>query len=385
MSWFFKINRCRKYLIFLICNYRAIVRLFGAAFLMPLTVPVANAQEQTLTLTRPTKLVPFKDYRITEVKVSPGKAVKSGFASLIGLHDQIPANKPILAGFRNGLLNSVKNYVAYYDPLEETPLNLIMFIDSLDVKETSSSQDVVRGAVRVYVSFSRLIHKDTLKLCSYRGAVNYSRSWSQSQVPSQQLQNTFDRAMQFLESWMQRNEESSLKLARSVICRVNQFRPGHDWPDTIYYSIRPRLKWDDFTSKVPSASYVAELFPTLAYTLHTEVHKGRIELSILLKASLAKDAMWVQRGGADAYALNHEQRHFDLLQIAAYDFRKVLLKYKFPLINYEGDLSVLYLDAWRHMTNIEDAYDRETKHGILSGEQERWNQKTDDALKTEIW
>jgi len=385
MSWFFKSNPSGNHLIFQVCNYRAIVRLFASAFLLLLIVPSANAQEQALTLTRPTKLVPFKDFRITEVKISPGKAVKPKFASLLSLHNQISANKPTLTGFQNGLLNSVKNYVAYYSPLEEAPLNLIMFIDSLDVKETSSSRDFVRGNVRVYVSFSRLIHKDTLKLCSYQGAVNYSRSWSQSQVPSQQLQNTFDSAMQFFESWMQKNKGSSLKLARSVFCRVNEFRPGQDSPDTLYYSVKPRLRWDDFTSKVPSASYVAEIFPSLAYTLHTEVHNGRIELSILLKASLAKDAMWVQPGGADAYALNHEQRHFDLLQIAAYDFRKVLLKYKFPLINYEGDLSVLYLDAWRHMTNIEDAYDRETKHGILSGEQERWNQKIDNALKTEIW
>jgi hypothetical protein len=119
----------------------------------------------------------------------------------------------------------------------------------------------------------------------------------------------------------------------------------------------------------------------LGYEQNAEVVDGVIKLHLTLKAALPKSAAWVRSESRSNYTLNHEQRHFDIVKIAAERFKQKLTNSKLSPDDYEGIVNVTYLDAYREMTDLQKQYDNETRHGTDTAEQERWNAKIDKELK----
>ncbi len=81
------------------------------------------------------------------------------------------------------------------------------------------------------------------------------------------------------------------------------------------------------------------------------------------------------------YALNHEQRHFDIAKIAAEHFKRKLASEQLPVDNYDGFINYDYLDAYREMDKLQEQYDKETDHGANHAAQEGWDRKIDEELR----
>jgi len=47
---------------------------------------------------------------------------------------------------------------------------------------------------------------------------------------------------------------------------------------------------------------------------------------------------------------------------------------------YDSVINYYYLEAFREMNRLQDLYDKETRHGMDRGAQDRWNRKLDQAL-----
>lgn len=154
--------------------------------------------------------------------------------------------------------------------------------------------------------------------------------------------------------------------------------------DSIYYSAKRLLTWDDFKSKIPNSRYDAEVFPSIGYDERTDVTNGVINVGLAIKVSLPKSAAWVRNGSMNDYTLNHEQRHFDIAKIAAEHFEQKLKVENLTTTNFEGIINVDYLDAYREMDALQKQYDDETRHGADQAEQERWNKKIDNELSLVI-
>ncbi|RYE23778.1 MAG: DUF922 domain-containing protein, partial [Sphingobacteriaceae bacterium] len=77
------------------------------------------------------------------------------------------------------------------------------------------------------------------------------------------------------------------------------------------------------------------------------------------------------------YTLNHEQRHFDLVKIAAKHFEQKLREATLPVTNYDGVLNVQFYESFREMNRLQKQYDAETEHGLNLVQQEIWNKRID--------
>jgi hypothetical protein len=151
--------------------------------------------------------------------------------------------------------------------------------------------------------------------------------------------------------------------------------------DTIYYSAKRPLTWDDFKSQIPSKRFDAEIYPTFGYSERTSVKEAIINLNFEISVSLPKSTCWVRGGSMDAYTLNHEQRHFDIAKIVAEHFKRKVKAEWLPADNYDGPINVDYLDSYREMDSLQMTYDRETHHGADRYAQQEWNEKIDRELR----
>ncbi|HVV54206.1 MAG TPA: hypothetical protein VHC47_02710, partial [Mucilaginibacter sp.] len=153
--------------------------------------------------------------------------------------------------------------------------------------------------------------------------------------------------------------------------------------DTIYYSVKRPLTWADFRDGVMDDAFQAEVFTSIGYTEKMAVSKGVVILDIALKVDLPKSDCLVKPGGRDDYALNHEQRHFDIAKIVAERFKHKILAMQLPVDDYDGPIDMQYFETLRELTAMQKRYDNETRHGLDRAMQAEWDKKIDQELKTD--
>ena len=178
---------------------------------------------------------------------------------------------------------------------------------------------------------------------------------------------------------MQVSLDTDPKLARAVVFIFKDYFDKTEG-DTIYYSPSRPLTWNDFQSKIrPTGPFSASVMPNFGYELNQEIKNGVINVQMAIKTYVAKSDCWVGTT-RDTYALNNEQRHFDVARIITRRYQQKILAAGLTPDNYEAFISMQYLDSYRDMNAMQKAYDSQTRHGSNEAEQQAWDKKIDAML-----
>ncbi|MDB5124345.1 MAG: hypothetical protein JWP94_2474 [Mucilaginibacter sp.] len=242
----------------------------------------------------------------------------------------------------------------------------------------------VEGHVSLVMSFDLEDRDDVpeggLHLTDYNGSATYTRNTGPPQDVEPTLRHVLENGFVYLNTWMNRQAATNIKLAKAVKVTFEDYREKTEG-DSIYYSIGRPLTWNDFQAKTPNSRYDAEIYPSFGYDEHNTVNNGMVNVHLLMKVCLPKSASWVKEGSRTAYALNHEQRHFDIAKIAAERFKQKILSEQLPPGNFDGPVNVDYLESYREMTDMQKLYDDETRHGANESAQARWSVYIDKELR----
>jgi len=291
-----------------------------------------------------------------------------------------PANtaaKTIPVDLHGGALPAVKQFITHSLPADKSLHPIIIGLKKLTVVESALAGGRIEGHITLGLSFYLKREDTVIHLSDYNGGAVYNRYAGQSVEPTLRL--ALKNSLVYINSWMDKQAGSNVKLAKAVKLTFTDYKEAHEG-DTIYYSPKRPLTWEDFQSKIPGSKFDAEVFPTIGYEEHTEINKGIISVRVTLKVALPKSASWAKESSRTDYALNHEQRHFDIAKIAAERFMKKVEQENLPVDNYDGYINVDYLDAYREMSNMQKLYDSETRHGSNQAAQQQWNEKIDKEL-----
>jgi hypothetical protein len=289
---------------------------------------------------------------------------------------------------QGGSLTAIKQFIEHNLPRNTALHPVIISIKKFTTTETALAGGRVEGHISLIMSFYLKSNEDdTLiggqHLADYNGSAVYNRNAGPPQDIEPTLRHMLENGLIYLNNWMNQQANNNIRLAKGVKITFTDFSEKPEG-DTIYYSFKRPLTWDDFKSKIASSSYDAQVFPTIGYDEHTEVSNGVINIKMIIKVSLPKSACWVKSSSRSDYTLNHEQRHFDIAKIAAEHFKRKLIAEALPVNNFDGQINMEYLDAYREMDDLQKQYDTETRHGSDQPEQQRWNEKIDKELKEVI-
>ncbi|MBS1528064.1 MAG: hypothetical protein JST19_20630 [Bacteroidetes bacterium] len=252
-------------------------------------------------------------------------------------------------------------------------------VRDLALTETAAGGNRVNG--RLTLNFSFGLQKDygIVHLVDYKTTVSYDRPDDQPNSAATILRKKIEDALAWFNTWINSEADKNILLAKAVEVSFTDFTEKPE-NDTIYYSVNRPLKWTDFTETQLKDPYDAEIFAGVGYTENIEVEKGVVRLKLALKVDVPKSACFVRPGARNDYALNHEQRHFDIGKIVAERFKHKVQVMKLPPDNYDGPINVQYLETLRELDALQKQYDRETKHGMDTLAQAEWNRKIDKEL-----
>jgi hypothetical protein len=236
----------------------------------------------------------------------------------------------------------------------------------------------VEGQVTVSLVFDIQRQGKTVLSLPYKGGARYNRLPSQVALVEPTLRQSLTDALSYLNTWMNRQAGRHEKLATGLKVTFKDFTANED-PDTLFYHPGRPLRWEDFRAQPKGGPYAAAVFTNFSYEGGSRVVNGIIHLDLTTKVFVVRNASWV-RAGRDAYGLNHEQRHFDIVKLVVERFKKQVQPENLTVEDYNSEIQYQFLESWREMTAMQEQYDRETRHGLDQAAQERWNQQIDRDL-----
>ncbi|KAA8483413.1 hypothetical protein BDE36_2659 [Arcticibacter tournemirensis] len=280
-----------------------------------------------------------------------------------------------------GAIAAVNNYLSKNLQKDRSLRAVTIGLNELKVSEATLPDGSIEGRIKLHLSFGLTKEYGVAPLTSPKFALRYTRPVGNTTSVESHIRNILRTALVSFDNWMKANVKSDWRLARDVRFNFSDYREQPEG-DTIYYSPERKLTWGDFQSQnIHSNKYQALVIPGLGYIQDAKLKNETIYVDVAMKAYLPKSACWASSAGRNQYALNHEQRHFDIVKIIAEQFKQKVLTEKLTPDTYEAFLNMQYLDSLRDMHAMQKAYDIETSHGMNAAAQAKWNDRIDSDLK----
>ena len=296
-----------------------------------------------------------------------------------------PANtpgRPITAqpvDLQGGGLNALRQFIRQGLRRNTALRPVVVRLKEVRVTETVGANSRISGQVLVTMAFDIRNEGKIVRSVEYKGGARYSRLPNQLTVVEPTLRQSLTDALKFLNTWMDRNADFQEELAQRLQVSFKDFVQNND-PDTLFYDPKKPLTWNDFRAQPRASRFSAAVFPSFAYEGESKTTNGVVHLTITVKVFVVRDASWV-KAGRDAYGLNHEQRHFDIVKLVAERFKQKITPKNLTVADYNSIIQNQFLDSWREMTHLQEQYDNETAHGINQLAQADWNQRIDEDLQ----
>lgn len=278
-----------------------------------------------------------------------------------------------------GALPAIRTFIAQSMPANKALRPLRIRLQQCRIKEQEGRPGIVEGRVAVKLTYALLRGEEEVPLGAYSGGVLYKRSVGHYGVVEPALRRSLVSALTYVNEWMDREASTNIKLAKGVKVKFIDYYSEAE--DTVFYSPHRPLGWEDFKAKPRSGRYAASIFPSFSYNGDSEIEDGYIHLKLQLKVYALKHSSWVKEDAKDAYGLNHEQKHFDIVKLVAERFKQKIKDMPLEVADYDGRIGYQYLAFFREMNRLQEAYDTETAHGLNKKEQERWNRRIEEELE----
>lgn len=148
--------------------------------------------------------------------------------------------------------------------------------------------------------------------------------------------------------------------------------------DIIVWQEGKLLSWDDFKGK-PAKRFSAA--STHYNTFKTTEEKGG-KVEVVVEAVFYKDKSWKKVSWINDEVLEHEQKHFDIVELYARKLRKLIQERKYSsYTNLKTVTDSLYDVMDKEMDVYQDKYDDETDASMNGDKQREWNKKIMDGIK----
>ncbi|KUG08054.1 hypothetical protein [Solirubrum puertoriconensis] len=246
----------------------------------------------------------------------------------------------------------------------------------------SGTNWLIDGKVAVHLAFEWQRNGKTIPLTSYQGGARYRRTTKQLNIIEPTLRQSLTDALGNFNNWIGQAARYDEKLATGLRITAIDHSDNAD-ADTLFYTPNRPLTYSDFRAqpRTDGGRYGGAVFPSFSYQGSAKLEGGKVHVTVTTKVFVVRSSSWLAPSNHDAYTLNHEQRHFDLVKLVAERFKHKLSPDSMHLDNFNARMQFQYLQSWWEMNRLQEQYDGETGGGVNTAAQERWNQRIDAELR----
>ncbi|WP_341842098.1 DUF922 domain-containing protein [Chitinophaga caseinilytica] len=160
-------------------------------------------------------------------------------------------------------------------------------------------------------------------------------------------------------------------------------RPLDPSSDTLFYHQRHATAEDFRGSPGFGARSDAVSFTSFGFDGSTRRFRDTLEVHLVLQVFWVRSASWTRTRPPSRHILVHEQLHFDITRLVAERFRKKVLSMPLTIDDHDSRIQYEYLESFREMNQLQEAFDDEARHGANGIAEARWQQRIHSALREE--
>ncbi|MGX5818161.1 DUF922 domain-containing protein [Chitinophaga lutea] len=142
--------------------------------------------------------------------------------------------------------------------------------------------------------------------------------------------------------------------------------------DTLFYHQRRTTAADYRGQPRAPGRNEAVSFTSFGFEGGSHHFRDTLEITLVLQVFWVKSASWTRTMPPNARTLDHEQLHFDITRLAAEHFRRKVLDMPLTADDHDSRIQYEYLEYFREMNRLQDAFDEESAHGTNPAAEEAW-------------
>ena len=149
----------------------------------------------------------------------------------------------------------------------------------------------------------------------------------------------------------------------------------------IWWTKDRKLTWDNFNASPDNNNKDgARTYSGYSCDPYT-IKKSSDSITLVIKCYFNKNTSWVKEYAKTDLVLKHEQCHFDITELNARKFRKLISTYKFSKITFDQVFKSLFDSSHKEWFADQDFYDKETNHSRNETKQLEWEKTVVQGLK----
>lgn len=154
------------------------------------------------------------------------------------------------------------------------------------------------------------------------------------------------------------------------------FKGGDE--EAIPWSKSRRLTWEDYKGK-PQKRFAAA---STVYSLSRVVFSENQKVFVKIQPFFWCNDSWKKKDWINDDVLEHEQTHFDIVELYAREFRKQAQAITCSSeADAEKQVEKIYHEIDKQLDAYQDKYDNETDGSMNGDAQHKWNKKVADELQ----
>jgi len=159
-------------------------------------------------------------------------------------------------------------------------------------------------------------------------------------------------------------------------------------PVIIEYAAVSNFHWGLFKGKI-NQRHIAEMGDdtgavTVSSISYTALQTSPYSADITITARFHPDESWTRYPNLNKpeESLIHERRHLEITEIYARKLRRLVSNTRYTAGRFKDDLNRHFNEIASQQRAEQVKYDRETRHSLDAAQQEKWNARIDEQLKS---
>lgn len=269
---------------------------------------------------------------------------------------------------QGGVANALMEYINKNVTQDKSTIPVILQLDRFDITEKAVGRKR-QFDLNVTLSY----YTGASKLVEYSGSA-FAQSMGEAQGYIDKLirDNIINNFREF-DKWMAVNKATiSAKPAIEIELVMTNTSTN---TDRIPYTASRKLTIKDFKATPDEASPgAAATMSGVGMEIAASSFRNTTKVKVTLSVYFDKSRSWMKDNGKNPQVLAHEQLHFDITAIKACELKKQIEEASFTPQHYREELRAMLKKNEDEGTEMQNVYDRETNHGTIATEQQRWSE-----------
>ncbi|MFI5156414.1 MAG: hypothetical protein ACHQEM_09520 [Chitinophagales bacterium] len=348
-----------------------------AAFLSVFVLNISlSAQDKKIILLNNEKIAdPLKNYHITVIKDDRADTNTIGSVRTGGISKKTQA-----LNLENGVRRALSQFIRKNVQQDSSSTPIELHVSQFKVEDQGSSGMKAENELTIGLAF----YYGHRKVFENAGGGTTRSTGDASKLFDELIRGSLDSLLHQFDEWWARNKSIyvSMETKPAILVEVTLDQDIDD-PHAISYSPKRPLTFDDFQGNPDESSNAAAVTYSIVFLKWSsaQVMNNEIIVDVSVLANFNKTKSWCRKESRNLETLEHEQRHFDISAIKACELVDTIKKFVFSVDDFQRQLNSIQRQKQFELDQLQNQYDSETRHGVGSVVQERWNKMIREKLR----